>query len=140
MLTFFPCQLLPLNRNGLEALCTSLWAAHDAKLLPSSTNFAASAFSHLTGTILDCIILLNIRSVRESSANAESEAVVKHSDMEASSATQVGRVWSDGVLVEAAKITRMTRMMGAEKNTDFYRMAVNVGSAIARLDKVAPSK
>ena len=94
----------------------------------------------MTGTILDCIILLNIRSVREASANAAADSAVNDSDMENAVATQVGRVWSDGVLVEAAKITRMTRMAGAEKNTDFYRMAVNVGSAIARLDKAAPSR
>jgi hypothetical protein len=62
------------------------------------------------------------------------------SNMSEAVAAQVARVWSDGVLAEAAKITRMTRMIGAEKNTDFYRMAVNVGSAVARLDKVSPSK
>lgn len=66
--------------------------------------------------------------------------MVDNGDMSDAVASQVARVWSDGVLPEAAKITRMTRMMGAEKNTDFYRMAANVGSAVARLDKVAPSK
>lgn len=72
--------------------------------------------------------------------NAESDSVANNDDMGDAVAAQVGRVWSDGVLAEAAKVTRMTRMIGAEKNTDFYRMAANVGSAVGRLDKVAPSK
>lgn len=130
-------KLLPHDRTGLETICTSLWAAQDARLLPAPTNFAPSAFYNLVGTILDCIVLLNIRSAQGAGGDAE---VPTSDDMGHAVALQVGRVWNEGVIPEASKIVRMTRMIGAEKNTDFYKMASNVGSTIARLEKVDSSE
>lgn len=132
-------QLLPCDKTGLETLCTSLWAAYDARLLPSPTNFAPSAFYNLVGTILDCIVLLNIRSTKGEAVHAQAQTVADSNMGDAVSA-QVGRVWRDGVIPEASKIVRMTRMIGAEKNTDFYKMATNVGSTVARLEKVSSSR
>lgn len=137
-LTRFCQQLLPCNKNGLETLCTSLWAAQDARLLPAPTNFAPSAFYNLVGTILDCIVLLNIRSSK-GAIDAAGDASAS-GDMEDAVAAQVGRVWSEGVIAEASKVVRMTRMIGAEKNTDFYKMATSVGSTVSRLEKVTPSR
>jgi hypothetical protein len=51
--------------------------------------------------------------------------------MENAVATQVGRVWSDGVLVEAAKITRMTRMAGAVATAFSISLSFTAESAAA---------
>jgi hypothetical protein len=131
-------KLLPHNKTGLETLCTSLWAAQDARLLPAPTNFAPSAFYNLVGTILDCIVLLNIRSAK-TAAEVDTEAQASD-DMGQAVAAQMGRVWNEGVIPEASKVVRMTRMVGAEKNTDVYKMAANVGSTIGRLEKVTSSE
>ncbi|KAJ9108838.1 hypothetical protein QFC21_000158 [Naganishia friedmannii] len=132
-----PEQLLSPDPDGLETLCNSLWAAHEARLLPSSTGFNQSAFFDLISTILDCIVFLNIRNFKGRSVAAAS-GTLSFPDVEKAVSAQIRRVWTEGVLVEASKLVRMNRMVGAEKKTEFYRMAVNVASAVARLEKVSP--
>lgn len=70
---------------------------------------------------------------------SEAEAP-SYPDMEDAVSAQIRRVWTEGVLVETSKLVRMNRMLGAEKKTEFYRMAVNVASAASRLEKMSPSK
>ncbi|KAJ9093121.1 hypothetical protein QFC19_008464 [Naganishia cerealis] len=133
-----PDKLLSPDSEGIETLCNSLWAAHEARLLPSATGFAQSAFYDLVCTILDCIVYLNIRNSKGRSTANELDLSSYPSAAEAVS-IQISRVWTEGVLVEASKLARMNRMMGAEKTTEFYKMAVNVASAMARLEKVSVS-
>ncbi|KAJ9125190.1 hypothetical protein QFC22_000144 [Naganishia vaughanmartiniae] len=133
-----PEKLLSPDPDGLETLCNSLWAAHEARLLPSSTGFSQSAFYDLVSTILDCIVFLNIRNFKSRSAVDVSDTS-SHPSVEEAVSAQIRRVWTEGVLVEASKLVRMNRMVGAERKTEFYRMALNVASAAARLDKVSLS-
>lgn len=83
-------------------------------------------------------MLLNIRSSK-GAVDVDAQALAS-GEMGDAVAAQVDRVWSEGVISEASKVVRMTRMIGAEKNTDFYKMATSVGSTVSRLDKVTPSR
>lgn len=129
VLSTVPEQILPLERDALERLFTSLWAPVYARLLSSHSLGGNNApiLDALTA-IIDSLIYLGVKAARASSEEHLGSWIVQ----------EYRRIWADGVLPELTKLGRADRSMMGEKRTPGGKSALAAGQALARLYDALP--
>jgi hypothetical protein len=127
-------QVLPLSPDVYRRFFTSLWAAFDSKLLPSTPAGTGPSpmYQFLTAAI-DCVVFLSVRAWRNGSDADKPE-------FQSITTEEIARVWSDGILTETARLTRMDRSMFAEKRLESTREAVALSKGVSRLAQESTGK
>jgi len=89
-------------------------------------------YQFLTAAI-DCIVFLSVRAWRNASE-------ADKPDFLSITTEEIARVWSDGILIETARLTRMDRSMFAEKRLESTREAVALSKGVSRLAQESTGK
>jgi len=89
-------------------------------------------YQFLTAAI-DCIVFLSVRAWRNGSDADKPE-------FQSITTEEIARVWSDGILTETARLTRMDRSMFAEKRLESTREAVALSKGVSRLAQESTGK